>query len=91
MQEDATKSLLNLFRSKKADYIFGLKGNQGILLAETENFFTQVLSMNQDEWCKECQCDYFVSEERSRNRQEKREVWTTENLELPKESSLERS
>jgi hypothetical protein len=91
MQEDATKSLLNLFRSKKADYIFGLKGNQGILLAEMENFFTQVLSMNQDEWCKECQCDYFVFEERSRNRQEKREVWT-ENLEwLPKESSLQRS
>jgi hypothetical protein len=32
------KELAELIRSKKADYIFGLKGNQGILLAETENF-----------------------------------------------------
>jgi len=75
------REVAELVRSRKADYILGLKGNQGTLLAETENFFTQVLSMNQDEWSKECQCDYFVSEERSRNRQEKREVWTTDDLE----------
>lgn len=75
------REVAELVRSKKADYILGLKGNQGTLLAETENFFTQVLSMNQDEWGKECQCDYFVSEERSRNRQEKREVWATDDLE----------
>ena len=75
------KEIAELIRSKKADYIFGLKGNQGTLLAETENFFTQVLSMSQEEWSKECQCDYFVTEERSRNRQEKREVWSTGDLE----------
>ncbi len=37
--------------------------------------------MEQDEWEKECQCDYFVSEEKSRNRQEKREIWSTSELE----------
>ena len=74
------REVVELIRSRKADYILGLKGNQGTLLAEAENFFTQVLSMNQDEWEKECECDYFVTEERSRNRQEKREVWATSNL-----------
>ena len=74
------KEVAKLIRSKKADYILGLKGNQGSLLAETENFFAQVLSMDQDEWEKECKCDYFVTEEKSRNRQEKREVWATSDL-----------
>ncbi len=37
--------------------------------------------MDEDEWSKECRCDYFVSEEKSRNRQEKREVWATSDLE----------
>ena len=74
------KEVAKLIREKKADYILGLKGNQGTLLAETENFFTQVLSLKEDEWRSECQCDYFVAEEKSRNRQEKREVWATDAL-----------
>lgn len=74
------KEIAGLIREKKADYILGLKGNQGNLLAETENFFTQVLSMSPNEWGIECQCDYFISEEKSRNRQEKREVWATSDL-----------
>lgn len=74
------KEVAKLIRGKKADYIFGLKGNQGTLLAETENFFNQVLLMKEDEWEAECQCDYFVSEEKSRNRLEKREIWATSNL-----------
>ena len=75
------KEVAEIIRSRKADYILGLKGNQGTLLAEAENFFTQVLGMNEEEWRKECRSDYFVSQERSRNRQEKREVWATEDLE----------
>ena len=75
------KKVAELIRSKNADYIFGLKGNQGTLLSETENFFTQVLSMSEEEWVNECECDYFVSEEKSRNRQEKREIWATSALE----------
>jgi predicted transposase YbfD/YdcC len=82
------REVAELVRSRNADYIFGLKGNQGTLLAETENFFSQALSMNQDEWSKECRCDYFVSDERSRNRQEKREIWATDDLEwLPQRSA----
>lgn len=79
------KEVAELIREKKGDYIFGLKGNQGTFLAEVENFFNQVVAMEQSEWEKECQCDYFVAEERSRNRQEKREIWATSALEwLPK-------
>lgn len=75
------KEIAGLIREKDGDYILGLKGNQGTLLAEVENFFTQVLKMSPEEWEKECHCDYFVSEEKSRNRQEKREVWATQALE----------
>lgn len=75
------KEVVEIIRSKNADYILGLKGNQGTFFAEAENFFNQVLAMDQDEWGIECLCDYFVSEEKSRNRHEKREVWATSNLE----------
>jgi predicted transposase YbfD/YdcC len=82
------KEVAEIIRGRKADYIFGLKGNQGTLLAEVENFFLQTLAMSEDEWIKECQCDYFVSEEKSRNRQEKREIWSTSNLEwLPQQTA----
>lgn len=81
------KEVAKLIRSRNADYLLGLKGNQGTFLAETDNFFGQVLLMKEDEWAKECQCDYFVSEEKSRNRQEKREVWATSDLEwLPQKA-----
>lgn len=74
------KDIAELIREKKANYILGLKGNQGTLLSEVENFFQQVVAIPQEEWESECCCDYFVSEEKSRNRQEKREVWATQNL-----------
>jgi predicted transposase YbfD/YdcC len=75
------KEIAEIIRSKNADYILGLKGNQGTLLAEVENFFTQMLAMSKNEWENECDCDYFESEEKSRNRKEKREVWATSELE----------
>jgi len=75
------KEVADIIRAKNGDYILGLKGNQGTFLAEAKNFFAQVLLMNDDEWEKECQCDYFISEEKSRNRQEKREAWATSDLE----------
>ena len=82
------KEVAEIVRSKKSDYILGLKGNQGTLHAEVENFFTQVLSIGQNEWERECQCEYFFSEEKSRNRQERREVWATDNLEwLPQKTA----
>ena len=75
------REVAELIRSKGADYLLGLKGNQGTLFDEVNNFFVQVLSMNRDEWERECHCDYYISEEKSRNRQEKREVWATDDLE----------
>lgn len=82
------KAVAEIISERKGDYIFGLKGNQGTLLAEVENFFSQVLPMSHNEWLKECQCDYFISEEKSRNRQEKREVWSTEKLDwLPQQTA----
>lgn len=74
------KEVAEITRNRGADYIFGLKGNQGLLLAEVENFFTQVQSIDRDEWKSACECDYFFTEERSRNRQEQREVWSTSDL-----------
>jgi len=44
------KEIAELIRAKKADYILGLKGNQGTLLAEAENFFNQVFALNEKEW-----------------------------------------
>jgi len=75
------KDIAELIRSKNADYLLGLKGNQGKLLAEVSHFFDEVLLMAENEWVEECRCDYFVSEEKSRNRKEKREVWATSDLE----------
>ena len=81
------KDVAELIRSKNADYLLGLKGNQGTLFAEVGQFFDQVLLMTEAEWNEECRCDYFVSEEKSRNRQEKREVWATNDLEwLPQKA-----
>ena len=80
------KQVAEDIRAKKADYLLGLKGNQGKLHGEVENFFSQVLKTAEDDWEQECQCDYFVSEEKSRNRQEKREVWATSDLQwLPQQ------
>jgi predicted transposase YbfD/YdcC len=81
------KDVAELIRSKNADYLLGLKGNQRTLFAEVGQFFDQVLLMTEAEWNEECRCDYFVSEEKSRNRQEKREVWATNDLEwLPQKA-----
>jgi predicted transposase YbfD/YdcC len=81
------KEVAQLIRERKGDYILGLKGNQQNLLAEVENFFNQVIAMDQSEWEKECKCDYFVTTEKSRNRREKREVWASHGLEwLPQKS-----
>ncbi len=65
------------------DYVIGLKGNQGHLHAEAQNFFEQVV-----EGLPEASgCDFFVSEEKSRGRVEKREVWVCEDLEwLPQKT-----
>lgn len=82
------KDVAELIREKKADYLLGLKGNQGTLFTEVSQFFDQVLLMTEDEWLNDCNCDYFVSHEKSRNRWETREVWATSDLEwLPQKGN----
>ena len=77
------KEIAKKIREKKADYILALKGNQGTLHAEAKNFFTQAVDADPIE----TGCDYFVSEERSRAREEKREIWATQDLSwLPQKS-----
>ena len=71
------KPLAKQIIEQGGDYVIGLKGNQGNLHAEARNFFEQVIRIDP----KEAYCDFFVSEEKSRGRIEKREVWTCEDLE----------
>ena len=53
------------------DYLLCVKGNQGNLCAELENFFTQAIDVEPNE----SGCSYWKTEERGKNRIEKREVW----------------
>jgi len=61
---------------KGGDYVLHLKGNQGKLHAEVVNFFDQAEKVSP----QESGCDYWCSEERSRGRLERREVWACGNL-----------
>lgn len=76
---DATgcqKEIAKKIRESDGDYILSLKGNQGNLHAEVDNFFNQVIQVVP----KEANCDYHVSEEKNRGRYEKREIWSTQDL-----------
>jgi predicted transposase YbfD/YdcC len=68
------KDIARKIREGEGEYVLALKGNQGNLYAEVENFFSQVMETTP----QEADCDYFATEERSRARQEKREMWTTQ-------------
>jgi predicted transposase YbfD/YdcC len=70
------KEIAKKIREGKGDYLLALKGNQGKLHDEVENFFLQALAVEP----QDAGCDYAVSEERSRGRFEKRETWVTQNL-----------
>jgi predicted transposase YbfD/YdcC len=67
------KVIVKQIREKKGDYLIALKGNQGLLHDEVTNFFEQAVVVKPEE----ADCDYWCSEEKTRGRQEKREVWTT--------------
>lgn len=71
------KEIASKIRDKGGDYVLALKGNQGNLHAEAENFFSQALQTTPGE----ADCEQYVSEEKSRGRHEIREVWVTNELE----------
>ena len=70
------KDIASKIRDQGGDYVLALKGNQGGLHAEVRNFFNQAILVQHEE----AGCDYYINEEKSRGRIEKREVWVTECL-----------
>ena len=58
------------------DYLICLKGNQEKLHAEVENFFSQAVQIEP----VESGCIYACVEERAKGRFEKREIWTTDDI-----------
>jgi len=61
---------------KKGDYILCVKGNQQKLHNELENFFMQAIVVEP----VESGCGYWSIEENAKGRKEKREVWTSGEL-----------
>lgn len=61
---------------RKGDYILAVKGNQHTLRWELENFFEQAMCVLPEE----AGCGFWSTEEKSRGRTEKREVWACDQL-----------
>lgn len=66
------KEIVKQIREKKGDYVIALKGNQGSLHAEAENFFQQAMEIAPEE----SGCDYASSIEKNRGRIEERQIWS---------------
>lgn len=70
------KGICQKILEKGGDYVLGLKGNQQTLYDEAQNFFQQALAAD----FAYLEFDHFHTEERSRNRQEVRDVYVVDNL-----------
>lgn len=66
------KEIVKQIREKEGDYVIALKGNQGSLHAEAENFFQQATEVAPEE----SGCDYASSTEKNRGRIEERQIWS---------------
>jgi predicted transposase YbfD/YdcC len=66
------KEIVKQIREKEGDYVIALKGNQGSLHAEAENFFQQAMEAEPEE----SGCDYISTIEKNRGRIEERQVWS---------------
>jgi predicted transposase YbfD/YdcC len=66
------KEIVKRIREKEGDYVIALKGNQGSLHAEAENFFQQAMEVEPEE----CGCDYVSTIEKNRGRIEERQIWS---------------
>lgn len=66
------KEIVKHIREKEGDYVIALKGNQGCLHAEAENFFQQAMEVEPEE----AGCDYVSSIEKNRGRIEERHIWS---------------
>ena len=66
------KEIVKQIREGEGDYVIALKGNQGTLHAEAENFFAQAMDVTPSE----AGCDFITTVEKNRGRIEERQVWT---------------
>lgn len=66
------KEIVKQIREREGDYVIALKGNQGTLHAEAENFFQQAMDVDPIE----SGCDFMSSIEKNRGRIEERQVWS---------------
>ena len=66
------KEIVKQIRGREGDYVIALKGNQGTLHAEAENFFQQAMNAGPSE----SGCDFVSSIEKNRGRIEERQVWS---------------
>lgn len=65
------KDIVQQIKAQEGDYVIALKGNQGNLHAEIENFFQQAREVLPEE----AGCDFINSLEKNRGRVEERMVW----------------
>ena len=70
------KKIVKKIKEQKADYVIGLKGNQGNLHAEAINFFDQAMNIG----ANESGCEFNKTIEKGHGRIEEREVWITTKL-----------
>lgn len=68
--------IVEKIRKSEGNYVIALKGNQGILQAEAENFFTQA----RDVGYEEADCKTAVNYEKGHGRIEEREIVVTNKL-----------
>jgi len=64
--------IVHQIKEQEGDYVIALKGNQGTLHAEAENFFQQAMDCTPEE----SGCDYASAIEKNRGRIEERQIWT---------------
>jgi predicted transposase YbfD/YdcC len=67
------RDIVKQIREQEGDYVIALKGNQGTLHAEAENFFQQAMDFT----LNESGCDFVSTIEKNRGRIEERQVWTS--------------
>jgi predicted transposase YbfD/YdcC len=67
------KEIVQYIKSQGGEYVIALKGNQGNLHAEIENFFQQAKEVMPIE----SGCDFAQSVEKNRGRVEERQIWAS--------------
>ena len=75
------RGIVRQVREQEGDYVIALKGNQGTLHAEAENFFLQAMDVTPNE----SGCDFMNTIEKNRGRIEERQIWTCSLDWLPSE------